>query len=163
MPYYIIAIIIVIIDQLSKLAVVNFMDNKGINTIPLWEGVFHLTSHRNAGAAFGILQNQRWFFISVTIIVIATVIYIIYKYEGHSDKKLMLYGIALLLGGAIGNLIDRIFIGQVIDFFDFRLINFAIFNIADSAIVIGVGLLFLDTWLTYQEDKKKENINESRS
>lgn len=161
MPYYIIAVIIVIIDQLSKLAVVKFMDERNVQTIPLWEGVFHLTSHRNAGAAFGILQGQKWFFVIVTLAVIAVIIYIIYRYEGHSDKKILLYGIAFLLGGAVGNLIDRVFIGEVIDFLDFRLINFAIFNVADVAINVGVGLLFLDTWFTYRAEKKaKEQTNE---
>ncbi|OEF96054.1 signal peptidase II [Desulfuribacillus alkaliarsenatis] len=159
MPYYIIAVIIVIIDQLSKLAVVNFMDERNINTIPIWEGVFHLTSHRNAGAAFGILQEQRWFFIVVTLFVIIGIIYAIYKYEGHADKKLFLFGITLLLGGAVGNLIDRIFVGAVIDFLDFRLINYPIFNIADVAIVIGVVLLFIDLWHTHklENEQLKEN------
>jgi signal peptidase II len=159
MPFYIIAIIIVIIDQLSKLAVVNYMDGNGINTIPLWDGVFHLTSHRNAGAAFGILQDQRWFFIIAALLVVLIIIYSIYKYEGHDDKKVLLYGVTLLLGGAVGNLIDRIFIGKVIDFLDFRLINFPIFNVADMAVVFGVGFLFLDTWITYKQEKqKKETI-----
>ncbi len=155
MPYYIIAIIVVITDQLSKLAIVNYMNNKGIATIPLIEGVFHLTSHRNMGAAFGILQGQRWFFVVTTILVVAGIIYTIYKYEGHSDKKMFLLGIALVLGGAIGNFIDRLFLGSVIDFFDFRLINFAIFNVADTAVVCGVGVLFLDTWLTHRKEKQQ--------
>ncbi len=154
MPYYIIAVIIVIIDQLSKLAIVNYIDGRNISTVPLWEGVFHLTSHRNAGAAFGILQGQRWFFIATTVIVLAAIIYIIYKYEGHRDKRLFLGGLAFVLGGAVGNFIDRLFLGSVIDFFDFRLINFAIFNVADAAISCGVALLLLDTFLSYRAEKQ---------
>ena len=154
MPYYIIAVIIVIIDQLSKLAIVNYVDGRNISTIPIIEGVFHLTSHRNAGAAFGIMQGQRWFFVITTVIVLAGIIYAIYKYEGHHDKKMFLTGLAFVLGGAVGNFIDRIFLGSVIDFFDFRLINFAIFNVADSAIVCGVGILLLDTILAYRAEKQ---------
>lgn len=161
MYLFIVAIIIVLLDQISKLAIVNFMDANGINTIALWQDIFHLTSHRNAGAAFGILQNQRSFFLIMTSIVIIVFIIAIFKYRKDEDKKLMLLGISFILGGAIGNLIDRFFLGEVIDFLDFRLINFPIFNIADIAVVVGVFIILLDTWLTYRaESKRRKMINE---
>ncbi|OEF99107.1 signal peptidase II [Vulcanibacillus modesticaldus] len=149
MIYYLVAVAVILIDQFSKWAIVNYM--KLYESIPLIEGWLHITSSRNRGAAFGILQNQRWFFISLTVIVVVFLVYYIYRV--HKTQKLYAFALALILGGAIGNLIDRASTGQVVDFIDVRIINFAIFNLADSAIVIGVGLLLIDTLFT-KEDKK---------
>ncbi len=143
MYVYVIAVFVFIADQLSKLAVVRFM-NEG-ETIPLWEGVFHLTSHRNRGAAFGILQDQRWFFIVVTMVVISGIIYYLQTVKNLTAR--MAIALSLILGGALGNFVDRLMTGEVVDFLHFRLINYPIFNIADSAIVIGVGLFILDMLL----------------
>lgn len=112
-------------------------------SIPLIEGVFHLTSHRNRGAAFGILQNQRWFFILITVLIVVGIVY--YLRRLGRSKPLISYALALILGGAVGNFLDRLLNGEVVDFLDFTLINYPIFNIADSAIVIGVCLFILDT------------------
>jgi signal peptidase II len=127
-------------------------------TIPLWEGVFHLTSHRNAGAAFGILQNQRWFFIVITFAVIAGLIF--YLRRTRANQPLLSTGLAFILGGAIGNFIDRLFFGKVVDFFHFVLIDFPIFNIADSAITIGVSLIILDALLDTKRNKNKTETNQ---
>ncbi len=105
-------------------------------SIPLIEGWVHFTSSRNRGAAFSILQNQRFFFIFLTLIVVVFLVY--YIWQIRYSQKLFAFGLSLILGGAIGNLIDRALTGEVIDFIDIRIINFAIFNIADSAITIGV-------------------------
>ncbi|MBO8171124.1 MAG: signal peptidase II [Bacillaceae bacterium] len=148
---YLIAVFVFVVDQLSKLAVLKWM-NEG-ETIPIWEGVFHFTSHRNRGAAFGILQDQRWFFIIVTIIVVVGIIYYIQTSREMNGR--MAWALPLILGGALGNFADRLMTGEVVDFLDFRLINYPIFNIADSAIVIGVGLFILDTFL---ESKKKSRV-----
>lgn len=138
--FYLIALIIVVIDQVTKAIIVRTMALS--ETIPLIEGVFHITSHRNRGAAFGILQDARVFFIIVTIIVVAAIIWYMPRLRQH---KLSLTALSLILGGAVGNFIDRLLQGEVVDFLDFRLINFPIFNVADSAIVIGVSLLLLDS------------------
>lgn len=138
--YYVIALLVFFADRITKWLVVTYMEFG--QSIPLWEGVFHLTSHRNRGAAFGILQNQRGFFIVITIAIIVGIIW--YLWKTHRESKLVPLALALILGGAVGNFYDRVLTGEVVDFFDFTLINFPIFNIADSAIVIGVGLFVID-------------------
>ncbi len=145
--FFIGIILLVLIDQLTKLLVINTI--KGVETLPLIQDVFHLTYWENRGAAFGILQNQRVFFVVLTIlIVLAVVIFMIAK----KPKSLMLCtSLTLLMGGAIGNFIDRALKGYVVDFLDFRLINFPIFNAADCFVVVGAVLLAV--YLIFMEDK----------
>ncbi|MBN6185917.1 signal peptidase II [Aneurinibacillus sp. BA2021] len=140
MYYYVIALLVFLADRVTKWLVVSKMEFG--QSIPLWEGVFHLTSHRNRGAAFGILQNQRTFFIVITLLVIVGIVW--YLRRTYKESGLVSWALALILGGAIGNFYDRVLTGEVVDFFDFTLIHFPIFNIADSAIVIGVGLFVID-------------------
>ncbi|WCN39012.1 signal peptidase II [Aneurinibacillus uraniidurans] len=140
MLYYMIALVVFLIDQGTKWLIVKSM-NIG-ESIPIWEGVFNLTSHRNRGAAFGILQNRRVFFIVITIVIIIGIIW--YMRKIMQESKLLALALALILGGAVGNFYDRLLTGEVVDFFDFTLIHYPIFNVADSAIVIGVGLFILD-------------------
>lgn len=148
--YYIIAIFIILLDQFTKWLVVKNMDL--YEQIPIIENFFYLTSHRNAGAAWGILQGQMYFFYIITFIVIVALIYFLQAYAKTS--KLMSVAISFILGGAIGNLIDRVFYKEVVDFFDFIIIgyDYPIFNIADSALVIGVILFLMSSFM---EDKKK--------
>lgn len=150
MLYYVIALIVFIIDQITKWFVVKEMEIG--ESIPLIEGVFHLTSHRNRGAAFGILQDQRWFFIVITVLVVGGIIY--YLRKVGRDKPLVSYALALILGGALGNFLDRLLTGEVVDFLDFTLIHYPIFNIADSAIVVGVALMILDTLLEMKKERR---------
>lgn len=150
MFYYVIALIVFIIDQMTKWFVVKEMEIG--QSIPLIEGVFHLTSHRNRGAAFGILQDQRWFFIVITLLVVGGIIY--YLRKVGRDKPLVSYALALILGGAAGNFLDRLLTGEVVDFLDFTLIHYPIFNIADSAIVVGVALMILDTLLEMKKERR---------
>lgn len=141
--YYLIAVVIVALDQWTKYLVVKNMELT--ESIPLIPGVFHLTSHRNMGAAFGILQNQRWLFIVITIAVVIGIV-IAMKRIGRTQPRVSL-ALSLVLGGAVGNFIDRLLTGKVVDFLDFTLINFPIFNVADAAISVGVILLLLDVAL----------------
>lgn len=137
--YYLLAIFVVIVDQLTKWLVVKNMELG--QQITLIKEFFYLHSHRNRGAAFGILQGQMWLFIIVTVVVIIAVIY--YLHTEAKGNVLLSTSLALILGGAIGNFIDRLFQGEVVDFLDFYIFSydFPIFNIADSALVIGVGLI----------------------
>lgn len=124
--------------------------------IPVIEPFLYITSHRNTGAAWGILQGQMWFFYIITVIVIGAVIYYIQQYA----KTNALIGVALgfILGGAIGNFIDRIFRKEVVDFVDTYIGNydFPIFNVADSALVVGVGLVFIATILDERKKGSKQ-------
>ncbi|MDF0728830.1 signal peptidase II [Cytobacillus sp. S13-E01] len=148
--YYIIAIFILIIDQLWKSAIVKWMEIG--QTIPIWEGVFHITSLRNKGAAFGILQNQRLFFIIVTLIAVFGIIYYL-QTEGKKNRRIS-FALSLLLGGALGNFYDRLVRGEVVDSLDFRLIDYPIFNLADVFIFTGVTLMLLDIWLETRKGAK---------
>ena len=148
--YYIIAILALFIDQVTKWAVATYMTMG--QSIPLIAGVFHLTSHRNRGAAFGILQNQRLFFIVVTSVVVVGIL--VYLRKIYREQKLLSYGLAFILGGALGNFLDRTVKGEVVDMLDFRLINYPIFNLADSFIVTGVMLVMIDTIIASKKDKK---------
>ncbi|MDQ0253798.1 signal peptidase II [Evansella vedderi] len=141
MIYYIIALVIIIIDQWTKWLVVQYMELR--ESIPIIEGVFHLTSHRNAGAAFGILQGQMWLFFIATVIVIGVVIYYI-QTEGKKHRWFG-WALGLVLGGAIGNFIDRVLHGEVVDFLDVYIFtyNYPIFNVADMALVVGVIMLII--------------------
>lgn len=146
----IIIILTVVVDQLSKILTVRYL--KPIGSVSLIDGVFSLTYVENTGAAFGILKNHRWVFISITIVIcIGLLIYLIKSKDIHLVAKISL---ALIIGGAIGNLIDRIFVGHVTDMFHVTLINFAVFNVADSAVVVGTFLFVY--YILFLEGKEKK-------
>lgn len=147
MFYYLIAIIVIALDQLTKWAVVKNMEL--YESIPVITGWLNITSTRNKGAAFSILQNQTILFIILASIVSIVLIYMIFKIS--KSQILLKISLALILGGAIGNLIDRIDTGSVIDFIDVQFINFAIFNIADSAVVVGSILMII--WVIFSKDQ----------
>jgi signal peptidase II len=130
-----VCISIVIFDQIVKSYIQSIM-LVGMS-IPVIPDVFHITYILNPGAAFGILENQRMFFILIGIAILCAAIYF-YSYI-KKENVFIRYGVSMLLGGAVGNLIDRVRIGYVVDFFDFRI--WPIFNIADIAIVVGVGCI----------------------
>jgi signal peptidase II len=133
---FIIVSIILSLDQLTKfLAAKNLTLNQSLSLI---KGVFHLTLVHNRGAAFGILKNQLPLFI-FTAIFAAFLIFLNLKNTGYKKPSLYTLALSLILAGAIGNLIDRLCFGYVIDFLDFRI--WPVFNIADSSITVGAVLL----------------------
>lgn len=139
----IIIIAIVALDQIAKGVCAAWLPSLPGGSYNLWEGVFHLTYTENKGAAFGILQNARWIFIVITIVTVILVSYFLFK-RRDKIKPLFRVAVALVIAGAIGNLIDRIFLGYVRDMFYFVLIDFAIFNVADSAVTVGAVALIID-------------------
>ncbi len=140
-------IILVIIDQVTKyLTVQNIELGQVIEFIP---NIVSLTYIRNTGAAFSILEGQMWFFYIVTIIVIGVLIYYMYT-EAKKDRMLGIL-LSFILAGAIGNFIDRLMLQYVVDMIKLEFIDFAIFNVADSYLTVGVILLFIYTF--YQERK----------
>ena len=135
----IILTILVAIDQITKLIVVERL--MPISTYPVIPGILSFTYLENRGAGFGILQGARWFFVAVTI---ATLIAIAYYYIKLPKKKPFNYvriGLVIIAAGAIGNGIDRLLNGFVVDFLHLRFINFPVFNIADIYVTIGAVLL----------------------
>jgi signal peptidase II len=159
--YYLIALVVFLLDQATKWIIVH--------KIPLYEArsvigeFFQITSHRNRGAAFSILQNQRWFFVIITLVVMVGIIWYLRR-TVQANKRLLSFALSLLLGGALGNFLDRALFGEVVDFLQFRFTFtifgndidyiYPIFNIADSAIVVGVILIFLESLLTWRKEKK---------
>lgn len=150
--YYILAGILVVIDQITKWMVVKNMEL--YEQITIVKDFFYLTSHRNKGAAWGILEGKMIFFYIVTTIVVIGVIFYMQKYA--KESKLLAVSLSFILGGAIGNFIDRIFRGEVVDFLDFIIFNYdyPIFNVADSSLVVGVILVLIGTFI---DEKKKGN------
>lgn len=133
-------ILLIICDQVSKLVVVHKMTQG--DSITIIKDFFYITSHRNTGGAWGIFSGQLWFLIIITIIALAIFAYLMKDFD---LKNNMIYSISLILmvAGTIGNFIDRIFRGEVVDFLQFFIFkyNFPIFNIADICLTIGVILL----------------------
>ncbi len=152
--YYILALIVLILDQVTKWIVVTQMELR--QQIPIIENLLYFTSHRNKGAAFGILQGQMWLFFIVTVVVVVFVVYYMRKYA--KESKLLGISLGLVLGGAVGNFIDRVFRGEVVDFIDVYIFtyDFAIFNVADMALVIGVGILMLQMFLEERKTREKK-------
>ena len=139
------------LDQLTKWLAVRFLSP--ITTQPLIKNVLHLTYVENRGAAFGMLANHRWVFIMISSVTILLLLGALYA--GYLSGKLYKVSVSMIISGGIGNMIDRILLGYVVDFIDFRLINFAVFNGADSFVCIGAGLLILALI--------KDIINESKT
>lgn len=155
MIYYLIAFIVFLIDQGTKYIIATKLQLH--EQIPVIGDFFVITSHRNTGAAFGILENQRWFFIVITVIVVLAIVWYLQRIK-NSSNKLLPTALALVLGGAIGNFLDRALNGEVVDFLmlNFGSYTFPIFNIADSCIVVGVALIVLDSFLDMGRQKKKQ-------
>ncbi|WP_042456214.1 signal peptidase II [Neobacillus dielmonensis] len=153
MLYYLIAVFIILLDQFTKWLILSKMYLG--ESIPIVDNVLYITSHRNRGAAWGILQGQMWLFYLITIIVIAAIVFYMQKHA--KGKRLLGVSLAFMLGGAIGNFIDRVFRKEVVDFIHSYIFgyNFPVFNIADSALVIGVGLLIIQMLLEEKSSKEK--------
>jgi signal peptidase II len=143
------AVLVVIVDQVTKRIAEDRLERSGVRSVPvpLVGDYLRLTYVENRGAAFGLLQDQTAFFVFVGVLVIG-VIAASYRYLPRSGFRLHL-ALGLQLGGAIGNLIDRIRQGYVVDFVDFGYHSnwWPVFNVADSAIVVGVALLALNAFM----------------
>jgi signal peptidase II len=144
--------VILVLDQATKLYVdARFELYESVPVVPGW---FHLTYIRNQGAAFGILSNSTLrvpFFITVAIIALLAILW--YLRQLRADQHLAAFALALIFSGALGNLIDRIRLGEVIDFLDvfWNHHHWPAFNVADSAICVGVALLIGEMW---QEERR---------
>ncbi len=152
----IISLICIVLDQITKIMVVN--------TIPLYHEIvvipsfFSLVHIQNFGAAFGFLNNpetdwQFWFFTVITIIMLAFILNIV---RTSSYNKSLFFGLALILGGAIGNFIDRVFYRYVVDFLDFYIGNWhwPVFNVADICICVGTFLVVIVYYFEAKQEKK---------
>ncbi len=132
---------IIIADQLSKQLVISMMELG--QSVTVIDNFLYLTYVRNPGAAFGMLPYQTAFFIAVTLVVVVLILYY-YRFLSE-DHRWMRLGLSLQLGGALGNLIDRVTAAYVIDFINFTIWP-PVFNLADAAIVIGIGIFLVAFW-----------------
>ena len=155
--WILITIGVVVLDQLTKWLAVEYLIPVG--TVPIIKDALHLTYVENPGAAFGMMQNSRWIFLLVsTVAIIAIIIYLI---KFAPKNKLALLSLAFILGGGIGNMIDRVALGYVVDFIDFRLINFAVFNVADSFVCVGAALLIIYVLFIEGKENKRPDGDEN--
>ena len=137
--YLLMAASIIGLDQLVKALV--YQNLRPISSFDLWPGVFGLQYCENTGAAFSILAGQTWFFILLTIVLCSLILVLLIK--GSVRSKLGRIALVCIASGGIGNLIDRVFRGFVVDMFDFYLIDFAVFNVADIFVCCGCILFVI--------------------
>jgi len=154
--YFIIIAFVVALDQLTKYLIQANLDLN--STIPLIDGIFHITYIQNSGAAFSMFQNKTGFLIAMQLAVITVVLVYLIKRQ-KKEHWCLLLSLSLIAAGGMGNLIDRALNGYVVDFLDFRI--WPIFNVADISVCVGCGLLVL--YMFFVEPKlSKEKGNGKR-
>ncbi len=155
--YYIAGIValvlLIAIDQWTKVIASSKLMNK--DPFVIIDQVFQFQYLENRGAAFGILQNQRWFFVITGIIILIAIAYIYYKMPATKMYNLLRILAVLMAAGAIGNMIDRVVNNYVVDFIYFELIDFPIFNVADCYVTVSAALLIISIMFIYKEDDFK--------
>lgn len=139
--YLVIIGAIIALDQLVKWWTITTL--KAMGTMPIIQDVFHLTYAENTGASFSILAGKQTFLVLVTSVAMTVMLAYLVKWSLTPGEFWAKLAFAMMIGGGVGNLIDRLRFGYVIDLFDARIINFAIFNVADSFIVVGVCLFIV--------------------
>ncbi len=144
------SVLLIIFDQWTKVLAYDKLRVNG--PFVIWDGVFELLYSENRGAAFGILQGQKWFFLVVAAAVVIVILLFLYKMPDEKKMLPLFFCTILLASGAIGNVIDRLSRGFVVDFLYFKLINFPIFNVADCYVVVAAGLLILLTGFFYKDE-----------
>lgn len=145
--FFLIVIGIVALDVATKYLACLFLKNGA--DITLINKVLYFSYTENRGAAFGMLKNQRWLFISITVICVLFIIF--YMIAKKPKSRILGISLAMIAGGGIGNLIDRISLQYVVDFIDFRIINFPVFNVAD--IFVSVGAVLMVIYILFFEGK----------
>ena len=148
-------LLVVVLDQASKWLVNQTIPLGG--SIPVLDGLFNLVNIRNRGAAFGFLNRsdidwQLWFFLAATIVACLIIVQLIRK---SGEAPILWLGFGLVMGGALGNLIDRVRLSYVVDFIYFRLIDFPVFNVADIYITCSCAALVLLLIFYYKDDELK--------
>lgn len=146
---------VILADQLTKILALQYLAPVG--SYPLWEDVLHLTYVENTGAAFGMLKDHRWVFLVISTVALGGMI--VYMFLNKSRHPLETVAVAFIVGGGIGNMIDRVARGFVVDFVDVKCIPFwkYIFNVADIFVCVGCGLFILYVLLYETRVKKAED------
>ena len=150
-PLAIIFVFFVAADQISKFIAVDALETVG-NTAKFIPHFIRFEYQQNTGMAWGLFPNSRWLFVAVTVIVAAIVVYVIIRYR-KTMPRLIAVTLTVVLAGAVGNLIDRLFLGYVRDFIAFDFYDFPVFNIADTCVTIGSILLLISVLFTKEGRK----------
>ena len=151
--------VLVGIDQILKVLAIEYL--KPIGSYPIITDIFHLTYVENRGAAFGMMAGQKWILVWATALVLLVAIIVVMA--GKIKNTAVLFSVATIIGGGVGNLIDRIYRGYVVDYIHLKVIDFAVFNFADICVTVGTILLLL--YLLFYElgRKKREAAGEAKS
>ncbi|ETY74329.1 signal peptidase II [Lactiplantibacillus fabifermentans] len=136
--YWVLMFILVVVDQIIKSAIVSHIALGATTTVV--PGLLSLTNLHNSGAAWSILQGKLSFFYLISVVALGVMVYLLWRLR---DKRLYEFGIVLMIAGTLGNFIDRIRIGYVVDMFQLDFINFPIFNFADACLTFGVILILI--------------------
>ena len=149
------------IDQLTKyLALVNL---KPIGSTTVVDGFLDLTFVENRGVAFGMFSGKKWFILLLTLCIVAFLVYYFVKMPRTKEYQWVRCAMVLVLAGAVGNMLDRVFRGYVVDFFYFSLIDFPIFNVADIYVVVAtIGLFILFLFVYKEKDLEFLNFKQNR-
>ncbi len=142
---------VIVVDQVSKILILTHLYEDQITLI---DGVLRFTYVENRGMAFGLLSDHRWVFLICSVVGIGLIGYYLFRYVKRGLSRVSL---ALIIGGGIGNMIDRVRLGFVVDFIDFCAFDFWVwvFNVADAAVCVGAALFVLDMLIELIEDLKK--------
>lgn len=143
-------VLLILLDQVTKLLALQNL--KGQNPVTLIPDVFQLLYVENRGAAFGILQNRQWVFLIITVIVLAALLWALPKIPQERHFLPLTLCLCFIGAGAVGNMIDRIFRGYVVDFFYFKLIDFPVFNVADIYVTTAAVILIVLIVFLYKEE-----------
>lgn len=153
--YFIISAFLIGLDQWTKYLTVTHL-SLGEEQVVM-PGIFSFTYVQNTGAAWSILEGQMWFFYGITFISVTLVIYLLIKHV--RGNRWFVYGLVLILAGALGNFIDRVRLGYVVDMFMTTFVRFPIFNVADALMVIGVICIFIYMILEEKKEKYRDSTN----
>jgi len=154
------ALLVIVLDQLTKVWVVDGIDLPELGQIRVWDPVFNLTWVRNYGVSFGLFGDgsARWLLTAFSIGVAG----FLAVWATRTSRRLLIAAIGLVMGGALGNVVDRIRFGYVVDFIDVSGLGFPwVFNIADAAINVGVALLIIDTLLSERAARRRSGADEA--
>lgn len=142
-------VISVALDRITKWLAVLYL--KGNGSVSIIGELLHFTYVENEGAAFGMMKNARWIFMVISTLAIGAMIFYLIKYKPKS--RLALVSLAMIIGGGIGNMIDRVLLGYVVDFIYIKIIDFAVFNVADAFVCVGTALLIIYIIFLYRDGK----------
>ncbi len=146
---FLLIVLLIFLDQFTKyLAVINLQDKPAIKLI---DGVLELNFLKNRGAAFGMLQNQKVFFVMIAILIILIIIYVLFRLPDDKKYNVMHFLLVMIASGAAGNMIDRVKQDYVVDFIYFVLINFPIFNVADIYVTVAT-FVFVILFIFYYKE-----------